>query len=1001
MPRSQNSLTELARVGFARLGWAADELRALTESTGVGTDALLGSFQTAADPDLALAGILKLQQRSPEVALTTLQDDALRTRVARVFGASEGLADFFCRHPRQLAELGTDRLELPTAEGARDEMLDSVGAVDGFSTLVGEDAWTALRVRYRTLLAVVTAFDLEQGNPVAGLDGVALALADLAAAALEASLAVARTQLSTKGHGLWHFPVAEVAATRFAVIGMGKAGAGELNYVSDVDVIFVAEGSEGVGDAEGLPSSTAIEIGTRLAMVLMRGISESGIEPGLWEVDPNLRPEGKAGALVRSLESHAAYYDRWAKNWEFQALLKARPMAGDLALGEDYTRIVAPKVWSSASRENFVESVQRMRERVTSNIKASDVEYQLKLGPGGLRDIEFTVQLLQLVHGQVDETVRQRGTLAALGALADGGYIGRVESVEFAQDYRVLRLLEHRMQLRHLTRTHLMPRDESEQRVLARGSGLASSAQDLITRWSDIKVRVRSLHERLFYRPLLAAVAALSPDEQALTSAQAEARLAAIGFLNPAGALNHIRAMTAGVSRRAAIQRTLLPVMLQWFANGADPDYGLLAFRRLSDTLGETYWFLRMLRDSSGAAARLTQVLSGSRFVGELLERIPEAAAWLENDEELRPRALAVLEDETRAIVARHESPDAAAMALRTARRREVLRLAISSILGMCTVEELGLALTDITTVHLQGTLSVIRQSAAPASGDGIEFAIIGMGRYGGGELGFGSDADVLYVYRAVRVDKATAQSVAQFIVNELNRLTEDARLPLDLDIDLRPEGKNGPAVRSLESYANYYERWSLTWEAQALLRANGVAGDRALIEDFHALADTVRYPAAISETEVREVKRIKARVEKERLPQGADPARHLKLGRGSLSDVEWYVQLLQLQYALRIPGLRTTSTLDALAAAEDAGLINHDDARKLREAWLFASRARSAMTLWTNKTSDVLPADRRQLEGVARLLEYPPGSATRLEEDYLGVTRRSRTVFDRLFYGQ
>ncbi len=997
MPRSQTTLTDLARVGFAHLGEADEQLRALEAASGVLLPELLASFQTAADPDLALRGVQRILQRASDVMMAALVDPLLRTRVVRVFGASEGLTDFFVRHPSRLPELGVADLRLPTAETAKRELLASVDAVDGFAGIVGENAWTALRIRYRVLLALVTAYDLEQPNPVAGLDRIASSLADLASGALEASLAVARTQLSTKGNGLWHFPVEQVREARLAIIGMGKAGARELNYVSDVDVIFVGE-----PDAAGvIGAPTAIEITTRLAMVTMRGISEAGIEPGLWEVDPNLRPEGKAGALVRSLESHAAYYDRWAKNWEFQALLKARPLAGDLLLGEEYTRLVAPKVWSSSSRENFVESVQRMRERVTEHIKPADVEYQLKLGPGGLRDIEFTVQLLQLVHGQMDESVRQRGTLPALAALAEGGYIGRVESVEFAQDYRVLRLLEHRMQLRHLSRTHMMPRDEPEQRVLARGSGLATSAANLITRWSDIKVRVRTLHERLFYRPLLAAVAALSPDEQALTSAQAEARLAAIGFQNPAGALSHIAAMTAGVSRRASIQRTLLPVMLQWFANGADPDYGLLAFRRLSDTLGETYWFLRMLRDSSGAAARLTQVLSGSRFVGELLERIPEAAAWLENDEELRPRPVAVLEDETRAIVARHESPDAAAMALRTARRREVLRLAISSILGMCTVEELGVALTQITTTHLQGTLSVIRQSAAPSSGDGIEFAIIGMGRYGGGELGFGSDADVLYVYRAVRVDKQTAQSVAQFIVNEINRLTEDHRLPLDLDIDLRPEGKNGPAVRSLESYANYYERWSLTWEAQALLRANGVAGDRALIESFHALADSVRYPTSISEMEVREVKRIKARVEKERLPQGADPARHLKLGRGSLSDVEWYVQLLQLQDAGRVPAIRTTSTLEALAAEEAAGLISHDDARKLHAAWIFASRARSAMTLWTNKTSDVLPTDRRQLEGVARLLEYPPGSATRLEEDYLGVTRRSRAVFERLFYGQ
>jgi glutamate-ammonia-ligase adenylyltransferase len=996
LPRSQTTLTDLARIGFARLSWAGDELRALSDDTGIDSDELLPAFQTAADPDLALEAIRRIHRRAPEVIEKVLADETARGRVIRVFGASAGFIDFFARHPEELPALGAPRITLPDAETAARELLASVGAIDGFAALVGEEAWTALRIRYRVLLALVSAYDLEQPNPVMGLDAVAATLADLASGALEAALAVARTQVSTRGQGLWYFPREQVEATRLAIIGMGKAGARELNYVSDVDVIFVAEGD----DEREVSTSLAVDIGTRLAMITMRGIGEPGMEPGLWEVDANLRPEGKAGALVRSLESHAAYYERWAKNWEFQALLKARPLAGDAALGEEYARTVAPRVWSSASRENFVESVQRMRERVTEHIRPDDVEFQLKLGPGGLRDIEFTVQLLQLVHGQMDDGVRQRGTLPALAALAEAGYIGRVESVEFAQDYRILRLLEHRLQLRHLSRTHLMPRDESEQRVLARGSGLASSAGELIELWTAIKQRVRSLHERLFYRPLLAAVAALSPDEHALTSEQAEARLAAIGFANPAGALGHIAAMTAGVSRKAVIQRHLLPVMLQWFADGADPDYGLLAFRRLSDSLGDTYWFLRMLRDSSGAAVRLTQLLSGSRFVGELLERIPEAAAWLENDDDLRPRPIAVLDEEMRAIVARHDAPDAAATALRSARRREVLRLAFASILGMITVQELGVALTNITTVHLQGTLSVIRQAAAPSSGDGIEFAIIGMGRYGGGELGFGSDADVMYVYRATRVDKQTAHSVAQLIVNELVRLTEDHRLPLDLDIDLRPEGKNGPAVRSLESYAAYYDRWSLTWEAQALLRANGVAGDQALIDDFHALADTVRYPKAIADSEVREVKRIKARVENERLPQGADPARHLKLGRGSLSDVEWYVQLLQLRYAAKTPALRTTSTLKALTAEETAGLVAPDDVAKLREAWIFASRARSAMTLWTNKTADVLPSDRRQLDGVARLLEYPPGSATRLEEDYLGVTRRARAVFERLFYG-
>jgi [glutamine synthetase] adenylyltransferase / [glutamine synthetase]-adenylyl-L-tyrosine phosphorylase len=319
----------------------------------------------------------------------------------------------------------------------------------------------------------------------------------------------------------------------------------------------------------------------------------------------------------------------------------------------------------------------------------------------------------------------------------------------------------------------------------------------------------------------------------------------------------------------------------------------------------------------------------------------------------------------------------------------------MAGILGLISIEEIGLGLADVTSALLQGVLDLVH-----GPDDGIEFGIVAMGRYGGHELGFGSDADVVYVYRAPDTVE-DGQRVAERIVRELNRLTEDLRLPLDLDIGLRPEGRNGAVVRSLESYRAYYERWSLTWEAQALLRAQGVAGDAALLTAFEELADAIRYPASLSPTDVREVRRIKARVEAERLPQGADPSRHLKLGRGSLSDVEWFVQLLQLQHAASIPALRTTSTLRALTAAAEAGLVPAADAERLRAAWVIASRVRSAVTLWTAKTADVLPTDRRALEGVARLLEYPPGSATRLEEDYLRATRLARQAFERGFYGE
>ncbi|MDL5350272.1 bifunctional [glutamine synthetase] adenylyltransferase/[glutamine synthetase]-adenylyl-L-tyrosine phosphorylase [Microbacterium sp. zg-YB36] len=992
-----SALTDLARRGFTRLDDADRLFAELEQTLGVDRTLIVTDADVAADPSGALEAFARIARRDPEPVRALFAPGASARSAWALLGASSGFGEFFLRHPPELTHLPATAETLPTADELSASLLQSVGALDGFAATGDDDAWVALRVRYRRMLARIAVFDLLSPAPEDVLAVVAAALADAAGAALEASLCVARTRVSgPTGPGL--FSREHVAATQLAIIGMGKAGARELNYVSDVDVIFVGGADDDM--LSELSESRAIDIATRLAVLTMRGISSVEIEPPLWEVDANLRPEGTQGALVRSLDSHLAYYDRWAKSWEFQALLKARPLAGDATLGARYVDAVQPKIWTSAARENFVDSVQRMRERVTEHIPAEEVAYQLKLGPGGIRDIEFTVQLLQLVHGLADEAIRQRGTLDALEALVAEGYIGRADAAVFSRDYRLLRVLEHRLQLRGLSRTHLMPRTPEGLRELARASHLAGTGDGVWKLWESVKREVREIHVRLFYKPLLSAVAALPAEEQTLSMAQAHDRLAAIGFQDPAGALRHIGALTSGLSRKAAIQRHLMPVMLRWFADGVDPDYGLLAFRRISERLGDTPWFLRMLRDSSGAAERLTRVLSGSRYVGDLMEWIPESVAWLDSGEQLRPRAGVVLEDEARAIQARHTSIEDAMRAVRALRRRELLRLAMASMLEDLTIEQIAHALTTVTEVTIQATLRAVRREVVPPEDAELDFSVIAMGRFGGAELGFGSDADVIYVYRANGVDAQRAHELALKLVAGLRNHSEDNRVPLDLDADLRPEGRNGPLVRSLDAYAEYYRRWSVSWEAQALLRARGVAGSTKLIQAFTKVADDVRYPASVDPQAVREIKRIKARVENERLPQGADRTRHLKLGPGSLSDVEWLVQLLQLQHGHELAGLRTTSTIAALQAAVDAGLVPDAAADLLAHAWRLSSRLRSANTLLSGQTSDILPADRRRLDGIGRLLEYPPRSATRVEEDYLGATRRARRVFEKLFYG-
>lgn len=990
-----SGLSELARYGFSDLSSTVSKLDELVAKVGDSGRSAIASLGLSADPDQALNSLLSLADVDKAQVKHLLKKPDSANRLCMLLGASSALTDFVRRYPEQLK-----LFEKPTLLGSEPDYKKRIVAAveghlnDGFQST---DAWNALRRAYRVELLSIAVFDVSQADPQLGQPLVAAALADIAAAALEAAIAIARFELkNSTEHGV--FTKAEVDGTKFTVIAMGKCGARELNYISDVDVIFVAE--SGSPDVD---NQRAVEVATRLATRMMRAIDGTATEPMLWQVDPNLRPEGKSGALVRTLDSHVSYYDRWAQSWEFQALLKARPIAGDLDLGNAYVVALSPKVWASSSRENFVESVQKMRERVLEYIPANEVDYQIKLGPGGLRDIEFTVQLLQLVHGRSDESVRHRDTIGAIDSLAAAGYISRLDAAKFSKHYRFLRLIEHRIQMSDMRRTHLMPTSAAKVRAIARSVDIKWSNEALLANWDAVKLEVRSLHQQLFYRPLLSAVSKM--DTLELTSSQVEDRLRAVGFADAKGAVSHINALTSGLSRRAAIQRQLLPVLLQWFAEGSDPDAALLAFRRLSEDLGESPWYLRMLRDSSGAAQRMTQVLSNSRLATSLFEKIPEAAAWFERSEDLSPIDSTELSAEFEAVLSRHDSMDSVATSFRAIRRRETLRLAMGAVLGDLNIDQISKGLSDIAACYLRATLEAVQDlggadlSPVPIR-EVLDLAIIAMGRFGGEELGFGSDADVMFVYRAhAGVSNDLAQKVAERVISEVQRLSHDHALEFEIDLDLRPEGKNGPVARSIDSYLAYYERWADTWEAQALVRARPIAGSPELQKAFVDIINKYRYPESFSQAAVIEIRRIKARVETERLPQGADPRRHLKLGRGSLSDVEWLVQIMQLQHGQGHPEIRSPRTLESLEACVAAGLIAEHDARVLAEAWLLASRVRSANVLWANKKSDVLPTDRKQLDGLARILEYPSGSASALEQDYLSYTRRARIVFERLFY--
>ena len=1001
MPRQQSNTAagNLARVGFQESGRARDQLRSLGAAAGP----LVALLARTADPDLALNTLVRLHASAADgdaMLAALVDDEGTAMRLLSVLGMSDALGDHLVRHPDHWHALTDPTLgsTRPAAYAVRAGLVAAVGAdpqADApVATLPHAEAVDALRVEYRRVLLRLVSRDLAHHVAV---DDVAAELADLAAGTLDAALAVARARVGP-----------EAARCRLAVVAMGKCGGHELNYVSDVDVIFVAEPAAGE-DEPSVDEQSALRIGTQLASTMMQVCSDHTAEGTIWPVDAALRPEGRAGPLVRTVASHRGYYERWAKTWEFQALLKARPVAGDLELGRLYADTMGPMVWHAAERPGFVEDVQEMRRRVLEHIPAQEAERQLKLGSGGLRDVEFAVQLMQLVHGRTDETVRPPTTLSALHCLTVGGYVGRDDGQSLHDAYAFLRTFEHRIQLLQLRRTHVVPEDDASLRRLGRSMGYRRRpVEELENAWRHHRREARRLHEKLFYRPLLAAVARIPGDGARLTPEAAKQRLAALGYADPQAALRHLEALTAGVTRTSAIQRTLLPVLLEWFADAPDPDAGLFGFRRISDALGSTPWYLKLLRDEGQTAQRLAQVLATSRFATDLLEREPEGVKILGGEGGgLRPLSRYAIQTEMLANAARRDDAEEAIRSIRAIRRRELLRISAADLCVPFGVAEVGYALTDLTDATLEAALVVATRKVERERGTELptRMAIIAMGRYGGYEMGYGSDADVMFVHDPLpEADPQQASGMAQAVANELRTLLALPATdpPLEVDADLRPEGKQGPLVRSLDSFAAYYAKWSAVWEAQALLRAEPVAGDKDLRRRFSALIDPLRFPAAgLSEDDLVEIRRIKARVDDERLPRGTDPLTHFKLGRGGLSDVEWTIQVLQLRYAAGVPDLRTTKTVQALAAAVAHGLLDSDDAEALDAAWKLASRARNATVLVRGRPANLLPNDSRERAAVARILGYGPGETEAMVNDYQRTARRARAVVDRIFWSK
>ncbi len=761
----------------------------------------------------------------------------------------------------------------------------------------------------------------------------------------------------------------------FAVIAMGKWGANELNYYSDIDLIFVH------GDLPADPEN-ARKTGLALASRLLGNLTASTFDgPGL-VVDADLRPEGTMGPLSRKIDAYSNYYDQWAEPWELQALLKARVAAGDEELGSEFLALASSVIWDTGLDVDELRGLRRIKAETEQGAAPDDI----KRAPGGIRDIEFTVQMLQLVHGRHDATVRVGGTLEALEALQAGEYITGDERTELESAYRFLRGLEHRIQLWDLRQTHRLPSDETDRLRLAKSLDF-STTDEFAKRLTEVRAAARTLHERIYFRPVLESLvgspsARLGPD-------RAGERLAALGFGHTEKAADALDDLTRGLSRRSRAMQQMLPLILDWLSLSPNPDLGLSHLRLLLSNTPDHSALVSRLLDSPTTGERLAMLLGTGRLLASLIDRIPEFVPRLADDgaiDAVRDKAGSV-ERLLGLLEIRPDLDDRIGTIRRFSRRRR-LRVAARDVLHDHPALGTIRSLSDTADASMIGAYRTVVGTDQPG------FAIVAMGRWGGEELSYGSDLDVVYVFEDMDREKAL-----EIPARLTQVLSEPGRhgVGYELDADIRPEGKKGPIARSVSSYARYFEDWAEPWERLALIRARPVTGAPDVMELFEQTKASILWDQAPNAEDLQSIRLIKARVETERIAPHEDADFHLKLGPGSLSDIEFLCQLLQLKHGHKHPELRGPATLDALGALRDLEHLTDQEHQELVASYEFCTRVRLRLHLQRGRLGDSLPTDPAELSSLASSLGYD--RTGELREDFSRVTRRARRVYERRFF--
>ncbi len=856
-------------------------------------------------------------------------DEAARTKLHRLAIASDFAIDTLVRQPGLLARLLAD----DGAEAAPLPVLDADNRAD----------WSALLRRYRAAESTRLIW-----RDVNGLDDVEATLRGTTRLAEQClGLALAALEADFAGrHGVVRD--ADGHAVRLVVFALGKLGGGELNFSSDIDLVY---GYEREGESDGARPLAAETHFARLGQQLAKLVDEVTADGFSHRVDLRLRPYGNAGRVAWSFAALEQYFQREGRDWERYAWQKARPVAGDIAAGERFLDLLQPFVYRKYLDFGALEGLRDMKALISAEVARKDMADDIKRGPGGIREIEFLVQALQLIRGGREPALQRRGLLASLRALVDAGQIASGTGTRLAEAYRFLRRLENRLQMLGDAQVYALPPDAASRERLARGLDYPDFAA-----LAGALAEVRALVSGEFGALLAQRQKQHRPDAIAgywkqLPEAGDVQVLADAGFADAAGLDAQLRDFLKGATARqssdiahARLDR-VMPALIAASAAASQPDAALRRVLALVQNILRRSSYLALLDEQPQALARLVDALSRSALLGERLATVPLLLDELLDSRAGAPADAAAMREACEAAIAQAEGDiDEALRRLNEARQAISFRIALATLDGRQPAADSARQLSDLADAVLAGVLAIARDELVHAHGEVADarFAILGYGSLGGQELGFGSDLDLVFLYDALPAAESNGRRpldaqrwfarLAQKVVGYLQAPTAAGRL-YEVDVRLRPDGSKAMLVSTLASFADYQRDRAWTWERQALVRARCVAGDAALCTAFEAVrAEVLAMPreADVLRAEVAEM-RQRMRAE---LDRGDALRLDLKQGEGGLVDLEFLLQYRVLRDAAAHPALlgpRTSAEL--IAALATVGVLPGDQATRLAEA--------------------------------------------------------------------